>query len=121
MGPLRENTHVVHVSEEMNREEIQGIQRRGGEKGLVEQSREIGGGLPVGVSELAERMMIPNTGHGAEVGRHRAKILRFLLSQEPFGGGFHGPVVESVNRPFLADAEHGERMALVLLVFALHL
>ena len=121
MGPLRENAHVVHVSEEMDREEIQGIQRRGGEKGLVEQSREIGGGLPVGVSELAERMMIPNTVHRAEVGRHRAKILRFLLSQEPFGGGFHGPVVESVDGPFLANAEHGERVALVLLVFHIHL
>ena len=46
MGPLRENAHVVHMSEEMNREEIQGIQRRGGEKGLVEQSREIGGRRP---------------------------------------------------------------------------
>ena len=117
MGPLRENAHVVHVSEEVDREEIQGIQRRGGEEGLVEQVWEFShGGLPVGVSELAERMMISNTVHGAEIGCHRAKILRFLLSQEPFGGGFHGPVVESVNRPFLADAEHGERMALVLLV-----
>ena len=65
--------------------------------------------------------MIPNTIHGAEVGRHRAKILRFLLSQEPFSGGFYRPVVESVDCPFLANAEHGERMALVLLVFTLHL
>ena len=121
MGPLRENAHVVHVSEEMNREEIQGIQRRGGKKGLVEQSREIGGGLPISLGKLAERMMISNTVHGAEVGRHRAKILRFLLGQEPFGGGFHGPIAESVDRPFGADAEHGERVALVLLVFEIHL
>ncbi len=65
--------------------------------------------------------MIPNTGHGAEVGRHRAKILRFLLGQEPFRGGFHGPVAESVDGPFGTDAEHGERVALVLLVFDIHL
>ncbi len=64
--------------------------------------------------------MIPNTGHGAEVGRHRAKILCFLLGQEPFGGGFHGPVAESVDRPFGADAEHGERVALVLLVLEVY-
>jgi len=70
---------------------------------------------------LAERMMIPNTIHGAEIGGHRAKILRFLLSQEPFGGGFDRPVVESVDGPFLADAEHGERMALVLLVLEVDL
>ena len=116
MIPLLENVQIVHVSEEVNRQEIEGIQRRGGEKGLVEQPREFGGRLPVGVGELAERMMIPNTVHGAKIGRHRAKILRFLLSQEPFGGGFHRPIAESVDRPFLADAEHGERMALVLLV-----
>ena len=105
----------------MNREEIQGIQRRGGEEGLVEQAWEIGGRRPVRVGELAERMMISNTIHGAEVGRHRAKILRFLLSQEPFRGGFYRPVVESVDRPFLANAEHGERMTLVLLVFQVYL
>ena len=121
MIPLLENVQIVHVSEEVNRQEIEGIQRRGGEKGLVEQSREIGRRLPVGVGELAERMMIPNTVHGAEVGRHCVKILCFLLSQEPFGGGFHGPVAESVDRPFLANAEHGERVALVLLVFDIHL
>jgi len=120
MGPLRENAHVVHVSEEMNREEIEGIQRCGGKKGLVEQSREIGGGLPISLGKLAERMMISNTVHGAEVGRHRAKILRFLLGQEPFRGGFHGPVAETVDRPFLANAEHGERMTLVLLVLEVY-
>ena len=73
------------------------------------------------MGELTERMMIPNTVYGAEVGRHRPKILRFLLSQEPFGGGFYGPVAESVDRPFLANAEQGERFALVLLVFDIHL
>lgn len=64
--------------------------------------------------------MIPNTIHGAEVGRHRSKILRFVLSQEPFGGGFYRPVVESVDCPFLANAEHGERMTLVLLVLEVY-
>ena len=122
MGPLRENAHVVHVSEEMNCKEIQGIQRCGGKKGLVEQSLEFcHGGLPVCMGELTERMMISNTVHGAEIGRHRAKILRFVLSQEPFRGGFHCPVAETVDRPFLANAEHGERMALVLLVFQVYL
>ena len=122
MGPLRENAHVVHVSEEVDREEIERIQRRGGEEGLVEQTREFGHRrLPVGMGELTERMMIPNTVYGADVGRHRAKILRFLLSQEPFRGGFHGPIAESVDGPFLANAEHGERFALVLLVLELHL
>ena len=121
MGPLRENAHVIHVSEEMNCEEIQGIQRRGGEEGLDEQLREFGHRrLPGCVGELAEGMMILNTGCGAEIGRHRAKILRFLLSQEPFRGGFHGPVVESVDCPFLTDAEHGERMALVFLVLEVY-
>jgi hypothetical protein len=100
----------------MNREEIQGIQGGGGDKGLMEQPLEIGGWCPVGVGELAERMMIPNTVNGSEVGRHRAKILRFPLGQEPLGGGFHGPVAETVDRPFGSDAEYGERVALVLLV-----
>lgn len=121
MIPLLENVQIVHVSEEVDRQEIKGIQRRGGDEGLVEQLREFGRGLPVGMGELAERMMIPNTVHGANVGRHRAKILCFLLGEEPFGGGFYGPIAESVDRPFGADAEHGERMALVLLVFEIHL
>ena len=121
MIPLLENVQIVHVSEEVDRQEIEGIHGRGGNKGLVEQLWEFGKGWrPVGVGELAERMMISNTVHGADVGRHRAKILCFLLSQEPFGGGFYGPIAESVDRPFGADAEHGERMALVLLVFEIH-
>jgi len=123
MGPFRENAYVVHMSEEMHREEIEGIQRRGGEEGLVEQPLEFSGGgrRPIRVGELAERMMILNTVHGAEIGRHRAKILRFPLGQEPFRGGFHRPVAEAVDRPFLAHAEHGDRMALVLLVLEVDL
>ena len=104
----------------MHREEIQGIQGGGGDKGLMEQTLEISGRFPVRAGELAEGMMIPNTVDGSEVGRHRAKILCFLLGQEPLGGGFHGPVAETVDRPFVADAEHGERVALVLLVLELH-
>lgn len=60
--------------------------------------------------------MIPNAVHGAEIGGHCAKILCVLLGQKPLGGRFYGPVAESADLSFCANAEHGERMALVLLV-----
>ena len=122
MIPLLENVQFVHMSEELDRQEIQRVHRGRCDESLVEQLRELGHRrLPVGMGELTEGMVIPNTIHGAEIGCHRAKILRFLLSQEPFRGRFHGPVAESVDRPSFANAEYGERYALVLLVFDIHL